>query len=297
MGPTATWTRVGDLRVHARLFRSPVGGFTPAVVLLHGMVAASRSLVPLGRALATHGATVWAPDLPGFGASDKPPFALDVDESADAVAAWVEARGLDPVCVYGNSFGCQVAVALAVRHPQLVSSLVLLSPTIDPRQRAQAIRVMPFLRRLGRDRPDGAWRQPHRRRPWVRASHALQRSILGWSERTFGAEPPLPQLVLSEYLAAGLLRAASTYRYGLLDAVEQRLPRVAAPSLVLRGERDSLISPEWADQVAELLGGARRLDVPGADHNAQYLAAGTVAALSAPFVFRAAGWAPDQEVP
>jgi pimeloyl-ACP methyl ester carboxylesterase len=37
--------------------------------------------------------------------------------------------------VLGNSFGCQVAVELAVRHPHRVGGLVLVGPTIDPAAR------------------------------------------------------------------------------------------------------------------------------------------------------------------
>jgi pimeloyl-ACP methyl ester carboxylesterase len=56
-------------------------------------------------------------DLPGFGLSDDPGTVLDVPEHAEHVAAWLAAARLPSAVVVGNSFGCQVAVELAVRHP------------------------------------------------------------------------------------------------------------------------------------------------------------------------------------
>jgi pimeloyl-ACP methyl ester carboxylesterase len=48
---------------------------------------------------------------------------------------WLEAADLPSVAVLGNSFGCQVAVELAVRHPDRVAGLVLVGPTMDPSAR------------------------------------------------------------------------------------------------------------------------------------------------------------------
>jgi pimeloyl-ACP methyl ester carboxylesterase len=71
-------------------------------------------------------------DLPGFGLSGDPGRVLDVTEHADHLADWLEMAGLPPVVVLGNSFGCQVAVELAVRHPHRIAGLVLVGPTVDP---------------------------------------------------------------------------------------------------------------------------------------------------------------------
>jgi pimeloyl-ACP methyl ester carboxylesterase len=46
---------------------------------------------------------------------------------------FVHGLALDHVTLLANSFGCQVAVDLAVRHPNRVRSLVLVGPTTDPR--------------------------------------------------------------------------------------------------------------------------------------------------------------------
>jgi pimeloyl-ACP methyl ester carboxylesterase len=74
-------------------------------------------------------------DLPGFGLSDEPGRVLNVAEHAGHLADWLEATGLPPVVLLGNSLGCRVAVDLAVRHPDRVRGLILVGPTIDPAAR------------------------------------------------------------------------------------------------------------------------------------------------------------------
>jgi surfactin synthase thioesterase subunit len=66
--------------------------------------------MPLAATLAGHH-PVHVIDLPGFGLSGDPGRVLNVAEHADHLADWLEATGLPPTVVLGNSFGCQVAVA------------------------------------------------------------------------------------------------------------------------------------------------------------------------------------------
>src|SRR3712207_4974854 len=118
-GLESAWTEVGGLRMHARLSTrtSPEGA--PPIILVHGLGVASRSMVPLAEALAPS-YRVLAPDLPGFGESEKPPRVLDLAELTDYLVAWTRACGLERAVFLGNSVGCQLVVRLAVRHPDLV---------------------------------------------------------------------------------------------------------------------------------------------------------------------------------
>jgi pimeloyl-ACP methyl ester carboxylesterase len=90
--------------------------------------------MPLAAELAGHH-PVQVVDLPGFGLSGDPGQVLGIAEHADHLADWLEAADLPSVAVLGNSFGCQVAVELAVRHPDRVAGLVLVGPTMDPSAR------------------------------------------------------------------------------------------------------------------------------------------------------------------
>jgi 2-hydroxy-6-oxonona-2,4-dienedioate hydrolase len=53
--------------------------------------------------------------------------------------------------------------------------------------------------------------------------------------------------------AAGPRRVLATYRLALRHRVEDKLPRVQAPTLVIRGADDPIVSQAWAETVADLL--------------------------------------------
>jgi 2-hydroxy-6-oxonona-2,4-dienedioate hydrolase len=141
-GLHSDWTRVGALRLHARVSTWPTAPDSPTVVLVHGFVVSSSYMVPTARRLRPRW-RVLAPDLPGFGASDHPGEPRTVSGLADALAGWMRARGLPSATLLGNSLGCEVVVDLAVRYPELAEQLVLVGPTVDPAARSIA-------RQLGR---------------------------------------------------------------------------------------------------------------------------------------------------
>jgi 2-hydroxy-6-oxonona-2,4-dienedioate hydrolase len=128
----SAWTEAGGLRVHARFSTQTPPEDAPPIILVHGLGVASRSMVPLAKALAPS-YRVHAPDLPGFGDSEKPPQVLNLAELTDCLVAWTRACGLERAVFLGNSVGCQLVVRLAVRHPDLVERVVLQGPTMDPR--------------------------------------------------------------------------------------------------------------------------------------------------------------------
>ncbi len=145
---TSIRTQAGGLTFHARVARRPGG---PAVVLVHGIVVSSRYMIPVANELAGF-ASVWAPDLPGFGRSSRPRRVLDVPELADALAAWMAEVGLDRAALVGNSLGCQILAEFALRHGGRVACLVLQGPTADPAARTYRQQIA---RQLSDSRYDG----------------------------------------------------------------------------------------------------------------------------------------------
>jgi pimeloyl-ACP methyl ester carboxylesterase len=73
---------------------------------------------------------VVAPDLPGFGESEKPPahrFSYGVDTFAETILDLYAGLGLGRAAIVGQGLGGAVAINLAARHPELVSRLVLIN--------------------------------------------------------------------------------------------------------------------------------------------------------------------------
>lgn len=73
------WIDVDGVMVYARAGRPPQTSTCPPVVLIHGLVVASPAMLPTATCLATP-FQVYAPDLPGFGRSAKPPGAVNEEE-------------------------------------------------------------------------------------------------------------------------------------------------------------------------------------------------------------------------
>lgn len=262
------WHRVGALRLHSLVSTGgdPSG---PTMVLMPGLVTASRSMVPLGRVLAGSGRWVWILDPPGFGYSDKPTRALSMSEQASIAAEWLDAAGLAPARLLGNSFGSQVAAAAAAHHPQSVARLVLLSPTAGPVVRKWLSSVQHLPDPVGsRDRAAGR----------------LRAGLLGKAHDVLGEDPSLRLLNVAEYALASLPRAVSTVRCAVLEEMEGVLPRVEVPTLVVRAERDYLSSSEWAWRLTESLPDGRLASLPGAGHAAFYARPQLVAEVAEPFL-------------
>ncbi|WP_158716113.1 alpha/beta fold hydrolase [Streptomyces sp. NRRL B-24720] len=222
-------------------------GRAPAVVCIHGAGVSSREFRPFVEALGHHH-DAWTVDLPGFGASAGPPKPLDLRALADAVAEWLSAVGMDQVVLLGGSFGCQVAVDVAVRHPARIAGLVLVGPTVDAAARG-------FVRQLLR---------------WMRNSPHEQLSML--------------PLNLADYRDAGMRRVVGAFSESLRDRIEDKLPHVLVPTLVVRGAEDRLVPQEWAEEVTRFLPAGRLAVVPKSGHMVPYRRPGLLARLVTEFL-------------
>ena len=99
-------------------------GTGPAVLCLHGIGSSSAAFAPQVDVLAGE-FRLLAWDAPGYAASGDPAVPLDLDGYADAAATVLRDRDTGPAHVLGVSWGGVIAVRLALRHPELVRSLVL----------------------------------------------------------------------------------------------------------------------------------------------------------------------------
>lgn len=223
---------VGPWRIHARVAAT---GDRPSILLVHGIAVSSRYMVPLAMHLAPS-LDVYAPDLPGIGRSSKPRHALQLPELADCLVEFADATVIERAVFVGNSFGCQIAAEVAVRHPERVRALVLQGPTVDPHARS-----------------------------WPR-------QVLRWI--TDGPREPqgihLAATLVRDYIDCGPRRALELFRYALRDPIEKKLGRIDAPAVVVRGSHDPIVPQQWAEEVATLLPRGRLVVVPGPAHTVNF---------------------------
>lgn len=102
-----------------------IAGKGGAVILLHGFAQTSRMWRPLMTELAkSH--TVIAPDLRGFGQSEKPKSGYDKKTMAQDVHALAKSLGYQRTIVVGHDIGLMVAYAYAAQYPSEVNRIVLM---------------------------------------------------------------------------------------------------------------------------------------------------------------------------
>jgi len=224
-----------------------VGSNVP-LVLVHGLGMSHRYMRPALEIFAADFMT-YAVDLPGFGRSEKPARVLNVNALSESLRAWLDANDIARAVFIANSFGCQICAHLAAGEASPVARLVLIAPTIDPD--ARTVRQQLF--RLAMDAPHES--------------------------------PSLMWLAFREYFfVTGFRRAYRTLRIALADHIEERLPHIAAQTLVIRGEHDTLVPEAWGRRVAAMMPHARFVTVEDAAHAINYSAPEAFARVVTPFI-------------
>jgi 2-hydroxy-6-oxonona-2,4-dienedioate hydrolase len=77
-------------------------------------------------------------------------------------------------------------------------------------------------------------------------------------------------VLLRDLWDLGPRRAANMIRIALDDPIEQKLPRSAAPTLIVRGSRDAIVPQRWAEEAARLLPNGQLVVIERAAHTINY---------------------------
>lgn len=129
MGIRISHVRLGDREIAYRHDSRAHPGDAAAVVLIHGAGCSSQDWPESwfdSRAGDLTGYAVYAPDLPGHGASGGE-LITDIPSMGDLVSAFIDRLGLKRVCLVGHSMGSAIAIASALgKRPQL-ERLVLIA--------------------------------------------------------------------------------------------------------------------------------------------------------------------------
>lgn len=274
----------GGLRLHVRVTPGPSDA--PTALYVHGLGGSATNWTDLAAQLSGLVPGV-AVDLPGFGHSEPTrEFDYSMPAHADALAAFIRGAGLGRVHLFGNSMGGAISMLLAAKHPDLVRTLTLVSPAVpdlrpyfsrvsDPRlalaflpmvgppmrRRLAATPVEERVMRLLRLCFHDVARVPENRRAEA-ADEFVERERMAW------ASPALARSTV------GLLRSWLVPRTRSLWTIA---PKIQAPTLVVWGAQDRLVTVRKAPKTAQLLPRGRLLVLPNTGHVAQMERPGTVA--------------------
>lgn len=208
-------------------------------VLVHGIGVSPAYFRPLAEELAL-GDRVHAVELPGFGRTRTPRRPLSIEDFAACVWAALDELGVAAPVLVGHSMGAQVVVEMALRRPasQLVA---LLGPTVDA------------------------------------GAHSVVRQGLRLAWDTATEPPVVAATILRDYFRCGLPWYLATLRGMMRHRIEQRIPLVTAPVLLMRGARDRISPLRWLERLARAARDARVRVVPGQAHVLMYRGAAPVA--------------------
>lgn len=253
-------------------------GAGPPLLLLMGLGGSHRSWgEPFLHAL-ERSFTLFALDHRGTGGSTRGTAAYRIAQLADDAAAALSALGLPRAHMLGLSMGGMVAQELALRHPSRVAGLVLASTTCGG---AQAI-----------------WPSAEGRR---RFTEGLRLGDSIWplvvTDGFAAANRPLLARIAFDTLTAGTTPSvfAEQARAIARFSTWERLPRIAAPTLVLAGDGDRLIPPANARILAGRIPRAEGAIVRGTGHCFVWEAPERAAGEIARFLERRAPLEPQRE--
>ncbi len=245
------------------------GGEVPTIVLIHGLSSYSSFWEYQIPALAQHH-RVLALDLPGFGQSGHPDASYTPPWFASVVADWMDTVWAPRAIVMGHSMGGQVALTLALDHPERVERLVLSAPAGLERFDAGPAAFM-----------KGYWTE-------TRALEAGEDEIRAnfvasvFNRHDDGVERLIEERVRMGHGPAfrGTSVAVSRSIAGMLDfPVWARLPEIKAPTLIVFGTDDHMIpnpiftggsTRSIAERGADRIPGAKLVMLPGAGHTAHH---------------------------
>jgi pimeloyl-ACP methyl ester carboxylesterase len=234
------------------------GEGTP-VLLIHGLAGQWQNWLENIPRIAQE-RRVLAPDLPGHGYSDMPREKISIQGYGRAMNGFLQRLGVDRVAVVGNSMGGFVASELTIEFPEPVERLVLVSAAGISNSnfyRAPAMTVGRIAQAL--TTATAARHRAMARRPITRH---LALALVARH----------PSKLKADFAWEGFMKGAGkesfhdALRANLEYDFRDRLSQIAIPTLVVWGQKDSVISVHDAAEFERLIDDARKVVMEDTGH-------------------------------
>jgi pimeloyl-ACP methyl ester carboxylesterase len=266
---------IGSLRVHHMH-----GGRGSPVVFIHGLGSSGYMEWRFTLAPTAERHRVYAPDLPGYGRTEKPRARYTIPYFARFVERYIENRGLRSVVLVGASLGGRIALELALEQPRLVRKLVLVNtlglgrPQIRMAQMAYGLVTIPrvgeAVMRFTRDAL--SWASPKMIRRvagrYAGASSDLERSMddvyLGNLREMYAGDD-----FHNAYLSTVRSLINPRALFGGNHDVTARLNEIKVPLQLIWGADDPLFPVAHAARAHALVAHSRLAVLAGTGHSPQ----------------------------
>jgi pimeloyl-ACP methyl ester carboxylesterase len=230
-------------------------GHADTILLIHDI----NPISPNARFVADLARTrnVIAPSHPGFGAS---PLPLDFDTMYDLTNLYLDVLDNLPeggVAVAGFGFGGWIAAELAVAgHPRL-QHLILVDPVGIKIGDRETRDIVHHFNTNPTELNRRTWHDPANRPAGIYG--------LGWQATISDAMADTEMITLARNWDSLCLFAWSPHMFN--PRLKHWLHRISVPTLVLWGESDQIVTPDYGRQYAGLIPGAVFETIPGAGHH------------------------------
>jgi pimeloyl-ACP methyl ester carboxylesterase len=226
-----------------------------AILLIHGVNPVSPR-APFVDMLARHGEVI-APSHPGFGASARP---ADFDTMYDLVNLYHDVLDAIPtpsVSVVGFGFGGWIAAELAVAGNPRINRLVLVDPVGIKLGGREVRDIVHFFNTDPAELNRRAWHDPARRPNGVYG--------LGWQATISDAMSDAEMVMLARNWDSLCVYGWKPHMFN--PQLAWWLRRIAVPALVLWGESDRIVTPEYGQAYAQRIPGATFRTIAAAGHH------------------------------
>jgi pimeloyl-ACP methyl ester carboxylesterase len=269
--------REGYLKLGGLTLHHTYGGLGRPIVFIHGLGSSGyiEWRFNLERFARTN--RVFAPDLPGYGRSDKPAAArYGIPYFARTIDRYLASRRIQDATIVGTSMGGRIALEVALEYPDRVGRLVIVNSLGLGRPKIQPYYPMMLVPRVGetllRGMKHGLRWAPS---PVIRRFAARFIGARGNLEKTMSDAylDDLREMYAADgyqdaYLATVRSIASPRSYLGDLD-VTRRLDRIKAPVLIIWGADDPLFPVAQARRAHSLLPGSKLAVIEGAGHTPQ----------------------------
>ncbi|WP_285713572.1 alpha/beta fold hydrolase [Erythrobacter oryzae] len=228
-------------------------GHGPALVIIHGLGGHKEDFGQVVQLLGPH-YTVYAPDMLGFGGSSRDAPSVGPNAQAAMVRALLDHEGIAHAHIAGNSAGGWAAAVFAQSYPERIGKLAL----IDVAGLSVTLSGPPPVNFA----PDTVEEMHQLLSVTIASPFAQTQDFASQALAAFKAS--------GEAASLGKLFAGFSAPDNADPVLDDVLPNVHAPTLVVWGEKDGLFPAALADMVvSQLPPGATKVIIPEASHFSQ----------------------------
>jgi 3-oxoadipate enol-lactonase len=193
-------------------------------------------------------------DCRGMWQSDHPPGPYSMELHADDLAALLDALGIEGAHIAGTSYGAEVSMVFALKHPERTRRLIVTSAVSE---------LDPVLHGLAE-----VWAYAAQRRD----AELLFRAVypLTFSAPWIAANQPVLEQARERYSALDMDAFLDLMQAFMKLNITSDLHRIEAPALVVAGEKDLLKPRRYAEMIARELTDAQLAIIPDAGHAAMW---------------------------